>query len=125
MLHERRILVVDDDEATRRLLTMTLTRKAYSVAAAATGAEAMTLLQSGGFDLVLLDLLMPEPGGVEVFRAIRAMQPPPECIVISGLADLWLRRNLAAPPYAVFSKPIAMNDLVDLIGRFFAERESA
>jgi len=70
-----RILVVDDDPVNRDLLTRRLEREGHSVQNAPDGAEALRALAEGGFDLVLLDVLMPGMSGLEVLRAIRRERP--------------------------------------------------
>src|SRR5258705_133837 len=67
-----RILVVDDDPAVRRSLEHALRRDGYDMASAADGASALT--EHGAFrpDAVVLDVLMPEPNGLEVCRTLRS-----------------------------------------------------
>ena len=68
-----RVLVVDDDdEAVRSALTHALHRDGYDVSAAGDGATALAALLRKRHDAVVLDVLMPEPGGVEVCRVIRS-----------------------------------------------------
>jgi len=66
------VLVVDDDEAVRGALTHALHRDGYEVSTAADGATALAALLRNRHEAVVLDVLMPEPGGLEVCRAIRA-----------------------------------------------------
>jgi two-component system, OmpR family, KDP operon response regulator KdpE len=67
-----RILVVDDEPQIRRVLKTALTAKGYEVLDARTGEDALNVLRSGRFDLVLLDMNMPGMGGLETCREIRA-----------------------------------------------------
>ena len=67
-----RVLVVDDDEAVRSALTHALHRDGYEVSTAGDGAAALATLLRLRHDAVVLDVLMPEPGGLEVCRVIRA-----------------------------------------------------
>jgi len=66
-----RIFVVDDDPQIRRVMRVTLTGQGYEVDDAKDGQTALEKLRDGRFDLVLLDMNMPEMGGVETCRAIR------------------------------------------------------
>jgi two-component system, OmpR family, KDP operon response regulator KdpE len=66
-----RIFVVDDDPQIRRVMRVTLTGQGYEVDDAKDGETALEKLRDGRFDLVLLDMNMPEMGGVETCRAIR------------------------------------------------------
>lgn len=67
-----RILVVDDDPQIRRAMKTTLIARGYEVADARTGEEGIEQLQSGPYDLVLLDMNMPGIGGIETCRRIRS-----------------------------------------------------
>src|SRR5438270_810405 len=67
-----RILVVDDTAANAKLLTDVLEYHGFAVKSIASGSEALALLSSEAFDLVLLDVVMPEMSGYEVCRLIRA-----------------------------------------------------
>jgi CheY-like chemotaxis protein len=66
------VLVVDDNEINRDLLTRLLGREGHVVAAAENGVEALHLLRSQPFDLVLLDIIMPELNGLEVLEQLKA-----------------------------------------------------
>ena len=65
------LLVVDDDEHNRDLLCRRLARKGYAATAAASGQDALALMQQHTFDLVLLDIMMPELDGIAVLKMIR------------------------------------------------------
>jgi adenylate cyclase len=67
-----RILVVDDHQSNRDLLSRRLTREGHEVVTAETGAEALELVEATPFDLVLLDLLMPGMSGYEVLCRLKA-----------------------------------------------------
>jgi two-component system cell cycle response regulator len=67
-----RVLLVDDDPGNREMLRRRLEREGCAVTVAAGGAEALALLDRGGADLVLLDVLMPGLSGEEVLRRLKA-----------------------------------------------------
>ena len=69
----RRILVVDDSRAQRRILTSSLTRQGYDVTEAGTGDEALEILRHDHFDLILSDWMMPGMDGLELCAAFRQM----------------------------------------------------
>jgi adenylate cyclase len=85
-----RILVVDDNAGNRDMLSRRLEREGYSVDTAANGREALDKLEAGGFDLVLLDIVMPELDGFAVLQSIRANQRWKEVavIMISALDEI-------------------------------------
>jgi two-component system KDP operon response regulator KdpE len=70
-----RILLVDDESAIRRALRPPLVELGFQVVEALRGEEALQLLRSGPFDVVLLDVNMPGIGGIETLRRIRAFAP--------------------------------------------------
>src|SRR5438309_160551 len=65
------ILVAEDNELTAQVLEQSLVRKGYRVRLASNGREVLTLAEQGGFDLLLLDVHMPELDGFQVVRAVR------------------------------------------------------
>lgn len=67
-----RILVVDDNAANRDMLSRRLEREGYSVDTASDGREALAKLETANFDLVLLDIVMPELDGFAVLKTVRA-----------------------------------------------------
>ena len=69
----KRVLVVDDDPDIRALANKALTRDGHTVTEAASGSQALALIAADAPDLVLLDLLMPVQGGLEVLRILRSM----------------------------------------------------
>jgi two-component system KDP operon response regulator KdpE len=70
-----RILLVDDESAIRRALRPPLMELGFQVVEAWRGEEAIQMLRSGGFDVVLLDVNMPGIGGIETLRRIRVFAP--------------------------------------------------
>ncbi|MEN6548237.1 MAG: response regulator, partial [Armatimonadia bacterium] len=71
------ILIVDDDQSVRELLTMYLKKAEFEVRTAADGAEALAAVAERAPDLVILDIMLPGQDGYEVCRAIHAQQPIP------------------------------------------------
>src|SRR5579871_6626346 len=80
------VLVVDDEAEIRTSLEDILTEEGYAVATAATAAEALVLIQDAPYDVVLLDIWLPDRDGLDVLAAIHAQVPKkrPEVVIISG-----------------------------------------
>jgi serine phosphatase RsbU (regulator of sigma subunit) len=76
------LLVVDDNELNREILTRRLQRKGYTVFAACDGQEALTLLGERRYDLLLLDILMPGISGIDLLRRIRQIHAPTDLPII-------------------------------------------
>ena len=72
-----RILVVDDEPDIRNVLRLQLTSRGYSVEEAANGREALERVQTGSFDLIILDIMMPEMNGVDACAALREISSAP------------------------------------------------
>ncbi len=67
----QRVLVVDDEPDIIRLVTYNLKKEGFSVVSASDGEEALSLIRKGGITLVILDLMLPGMGGLEVCRLVR------------------------------------------------------
>ncbi len=80
------ILVVDDEAEIRTSLEEILREEGYSVAGASTAAEAMVLIQDAPYDVVLLDIWLPDRDGLDVLGDIHqlAVEMRPEVVIISG-----------------------------------------
>ena len=81
---KQRILVVDDDDGIRKPLALFLKVCGYEVGTAEEGFAALELFQQQPFDLVILDLIMPEKEGLETMIEMRRLQPDVKIIAISG-----------------------------------------
>jgi two-component system phosphate regulon response regulator PhoB len=107
----RRILVVDDDPATRGLLREFLTMEGYAVAEATDGAAALAQLAGGRPDLVLLDIMMPGQDGLDVLTALRRTNDVP--VILLTAKDDEVNRvvglRLGADDYVV--KPFSPAEL--------------
>jgi CheY-like chemotaxis protein len=85
--HER-ILVVDDDPLQTRLAEGILSSLGYAVETAASGELALTAVEQGEYDLVVLDMLMPGGwDGAETLRRVRAVRPRQRAVIATGYAD--------------------------------------
>jgi class 3 adenylate cyclase len=80
------VLVVDDDESNRDILGRVLQSKGYAVVLAASGPEALDLVDAQPVDLVLLDIMMPDVSGLDVLKALRASHPRDALPVIMATA---------------------------------------
>lgn len=81
-----RILLVDDDAALRRILQFKLTQCGYEVTPAANGEEAISLIRSNRFDLVLSDMKMPKLTGIELLEQAKRLQPDIHVILMTAFA---------------------------------------
>src|SRR6267142_2541169 len=85
--HEGIILVADDNEANRELLSALLSAEGYEVVCAANGQEALARVDSGSIDLALLDVVMPRPTGFEICQGMKS-KPETRLIPVILLTSL-------------------------------------
>jgi CheY-like chemotaxis protein len=104
-LARKKILLVDDDPAIRRVLTRLLAEEDYTALPAANGVEALELAAATKFDLVLLDLNMPLKDGWETFQQLVSQNPLLPIIVITARANQ-LFPALASGVGALLEKPL-------------------
>ena len=122
MLNSRSILVVDDEEALRSVLSSELAGEGYQVDTAADGDEAIGTLQNKKFDLVLLYIKMPKVDGFEVLKFIKKNTPQMKVIMLTAFADLKNAiesKKLGAEDF--ISKPYDLVDLLTTIERVLSE----
>jgi DNA-binding NtrC family response regulator len=83
-----RILIVDDEENLRHTVARVLQRAGFEVTTAASGKEGLTLLSQQTFDLVYMDIRMPDMNGLETLQAINVNYPKLPVILFTGQPDL-------------------------------------
>ena len=86
--HEGSILVVDDEPAIRENLEILLTEANYKVTLAENGEEGLKKAESELFDLVLLDVMMPDKDGIEVLRELRQFSPETAIVMITAYGTI-------------------------------------
>ena len=82
------ILCVDDEETPRTLRKLILQKQGYQVITAASGAEALEILDRVSINLVLSDQMMPGMTGTELTKSVKAMRPTMPVILISGVNEI-------------------------------------
>lgn len=83
-----RILVIDDDEGIRKVLTEILTEKGYRVDSAETGREAIQKTNEKFYNMALIDIRLPDMSGVELLTKIKETKPKMRKIIITGYPTL-------------------------------------
>ena len=87
-MNKERILLVDDEEALRQVLTLSLEDIGYDVVAAESGEDALAVIEQADPAIVLTDIKMPGIDGVELLRRLKGLYPDVEVIMISGHGDM-------------------------------------
>jgi DNA-binding NtrC family response regulator len=88
LMVEKKILVVDDEEGIRRVLRLSLSESGYRVLTAGTGTDALEIMRCEQPTVVLVDMIMPGMGGIELLRKIKEEKPDTEVILMTGQVDL-------------------------------------
>jgi len=115
------ILIVDDEPGMRRYLQTVLELDSYKVTTAANGEEALEKVQRDRPDVVLLDMVMPGPDGLETLKRIRESRPATKVIMLSCVRDtrkVAMAMRLGAHDY--LSKPVQKEEMDDVL-RFCME----
>ena len=110
------VLLVEDEDAVRELLSETLSEYGYSVDVAADGWEGLARLEHRSFDVILLDLRMPRKEGLEVLKTVRDRFPHMPVIVISGVTeDGMFRSAKEAGAIVCIKKPFRVDEVLAAI----------
>jgi DNA-binding NtrC family response regulator len=118
------LLVVDDDEAFRKVLARELGRLGYDVATAASGDEALRRLGERETEVVLLDLRLPDRDGLDVLASVREASPLTEVIMLTGHGSIDTAiHSVRAGAFDYVAKPCPLDELDVRIQRAL-ERQS-
>ncbi len=119
------ILIVDDDQATRDTLRDILKKKGYRICIARSGEEAIAMARETPYDIVLIDLKLPELNGLETYLAIKDIDPQAIAIIFTAypqdtaqLAEQAIKHNA----YAYLYKPLDIDRLLELIGEIINQK---
>jgi DNA-binding response OmpR family regulator len=111
------ILVVEDDPAIRRLVTMVLKRHGYEVDIAADGLEAVLKLGLVEYDAIVLDLMMPHLDGFTFLNTFAREDPDRlrKVIVTSAASPAVIRERMDRTPFSLLPKPFDISELVQRV----------
>lgn len=124
----RRILLIDDDELLRATIGDLLESGGYVVASAGAGDAGLELYRTARPDLVITDLTMPEPDGIDIVRTLSEESPRPRIIAISGGGQRVdslskLRRAQILGADRILEKPFRANALLEMVDTVLEENE--
>jgi PAS domain S-box-containing protein len=116
-----RILVVDDESTVASVVERTLTKGGYAVELCNSGQSALDRYRPDAFELVLLDVMMPDLDGVEVLRKIRAKVPGAKVMLMTGHAGESVEMRLREfPDVVVLAKPFQPKELIEEVRKVLA-----
>jgi DNA-binding response OmpR family regulator len=105
-----RILLVDDEQSIQTLLSYPLRKDGYHVTSALDGSEALRRFEEGRFDLVILDLMLPSLGGVEVCRQLRSRSQVPIIMLTAKGSETDKVAGLEVGADDYITKPFSMRE---------------
>jgi len=128
-MDKKRILLVEDDQYTRELYEEVIKGEGYALDSATNGEEGLEKIKSGGYNLILLDVMMPKMSGLEVLRAVK--NDPPKVnngpiVILTNLTNdpiLNQAYGLNARDFVVKSD-ITPGDLLEKIKGYLEESKS-
>ena len=118
-----RILIIDDDDTLRGIITKSLTHAGHTITQANNGRKGVAMFKANPTDLVITDLVMPEQEGMETIKILHQHYPSLPIIAMSGGLDgsplyLDLTRRLGA--MITLTKPFTLQQLKVAIDEIFA-----
>jgi DNA-binding response OmpR family regulator len=120
-----KILLVDDDDALRKVLRLTLVKMGHAVVEARNGKEALALQRNEPFELILTDLIMPEKEGLETIEEFRKKFPEVKIIAMSGGGRVsvtdYLKIAKVMGADGILAKPFSNDEMAAAIDAVLAE----
>ena len=110
-----RALVVEDDPAIRKLVEKLLLRRGITIDTARDGKEAIAKIESNGYSVIVLDLMLPEVNGYEVIAYIKSHNMPVPVVVVSAVSQQALKNLDFDVVKVVISKPFDVHEFTSKI----------
>ncbi|OGP56897.1 MAG: hypothetical protein A2V65_11405 [Deltaproteobacteria bacterium RBG_13_49_15] len=116
------ILVVDDELGIRQSFNMIL-KDDYKIILASTGNEALELFKANPVDIVLLDILLPDMGGLELLEKFKETDPTVEVIMVTAVKEVAIAvKAIKSGAYEYIMKPFTIDDILSVIQRALEKR---
>ena len=114
--HDGKILMIDDEQDLLKLSSSILRREGFAVETRSDAREALALLQEESFDIILLDLHMPEMSGLEFLRQLNVRERPEEVLILTAYADLQSAvETVKLGAYGYLAKPFNAEEILSHI----------
>jgi DNA-binding NtrC family response regulator len=118
-----RVLIVDDEDDFRETIVKRLNARKILAEGAASGVKALQVLENKDFDVIVLDVKMPEMDGIETLRHIKKLKPEIEVIMLTGHASVEFGlKGMQLGAFDYVMKPAPLNELLDTIGQAFNKK---
>ncbi len=118
-----RTLIAEDDDNLRKVLSNELTEAGYFVTGKNSGAQAFDTLEKEEYDVLLLDLFTPGPGGMEILKKIKTLEIPVEVIVLTGHGTVATAvEAMKVGAYDFLTKPFKIDKLKAVIDKAYEKK---
>lgn len=118
-----RILIADDEQQILEVMVDILESAGHEVVGVADGREAFNAIQSSGFDLAILDVMMPKLDGYHLAQAIQGLKNPPAIVIVTSRDFEGDKIALHAAGVSAFlPKPFSNKDLVEVVSKLLKNR---
>jgi DNA-binding NtrC family response regulator len=123
MMDTLRVLIVDDEDDFRETVVKRLNARKIQAEGAASGIKALEVLKEKDFDVIVLDVKMPDMDGIETLRHIKKMKPEIEVIMLTGHASVEFGlKGMQLGAFDYVMKPAPLNELLDTIGQAYNKK---
>jgi len=118
------ILVVDDEPAFLKLVTIILEEEGYDVVAVETGEEAVKATQDNFFSVVLVDRKLPDTDGVKLLESFEDTEPKIRKIIFTGFPSIDnVQEAIALGAHAYLTKPVDPKEIIETVRKQVEERD--
>jgi DNA-binding NtrC family response regulator len=116
MMDNKKILVVDDEEAICRLMELVFDNTGHTVLAVYNGADAVGAVKKEHFDIVFLDIIMKGINGLETMEEIKKISPETQVVIITGnITDNVITEKAIKGADWLFYKPFDIKNIIDYV----------
>jgi len=116
-MKKRRVLVVDDEPSVAKTVKVILSAEGYTVSTALSGKECLKKLEKEEYDLIILDVMMPEMNGWQVFDEIKKKHKGQKVIYLTVIryADTMIDQFITEGISGIINKPFDRQELIDKV----------
>jgi DNA-binding NtrC family response regulator len=118
-----KILVADDDKNLRKVLLSELSIEGFDITEADSGTKTLELIEKNEYDVLILDLNMPDIGGMEILKKLEVMDIPTEVIILTGHATVSTAvEAMKLGAYDYLTKPFKIEELKTVVGKAYEKK---
>ena len=117
------VLIVDDEDDFRETIVKRLNARKIQAEGAASGIKALEIIKDKDFDVIVLDVKMPDMDGIETLRHIKKLKPEIEVIMLTGHASVEFGlKGMQLGAFDYVMKPAPLTELLDTIGQAYNKK---